>query len=54
MHIGKAFRLPPIEGQAEQRRARRQESSDIIMNHIAGLLPPEYRGVYADTAVMEG
>ncbi len=29
---------------------RRREAVDEIMRHIAGLLPPEYQGVYADSA----
>lgn len=51
IRIGKPFRLPPIEGRGEARRAARQRNADLVMQHIAGLLPPEYRGVYADSAI---
>ena len=46
MCIGKPFMLPPIEGRGEQRRAARQKNADLVMRHIASLLPEEYRGVY--------
>jgi 1-acyl-sn-glycerol-3-phosphate acyltransferase len=51
LRIGKAITLPPIEGRGEARRAARQHNADVVMQHIAGLLPPEYRGVYADSAI---
>ena len=51
LRIGKPFTLPPIEGRGEERRAARQQNADLVMQHIAGLLPPEYRGVYADSAI---
>jgi 1-acyl-sn-glycerol-3-phosphate acyltransferase len=51
LHIGKAITLPPIEGRGEARRAARQHNADLVMRHIAGLLPPEYRGVYSDSAI---
>jgi 1-acyl-sn-glycerol-3-phosphate acyltransferase len=40
MHIGKPFHLPPVEGNA-----------DLVMRHIAGLLPENYRGVYSHNAI---
>jgi 1-acyl-sn-glycerol-3-phosphate acyltransferase len=43
--IGEPFRLPPV------RRVNSEaaiEATDTIMRHIAALLPPKYRGVYAD------
>jgi 1-acyl-sn-glycerol-3-phosphate acyltransferase len=46
MHIGKPFILPTIEGRGEERRSARQANADLVMRHIAALLPPEYRGVY--------
>ncbi len=46
MRIGKPFNLPPIEGRGEERRAARQASADLVMRHIASLLPEDYRGVY--------
>jgi|SRR5271157_3192489 len=48
MHIGKAFRLPPIQGRGTERRASRQHNADQVMVHIAALLPEAYRGVYAE------
>lgn len=47
MRIGRPFTLPPIQGRGEERRLARQENADLIMMHIAELLPPEYHGVYA-------
>ena len=46
MLVGKPFTLPPIEGSGVARRAARQQHADIVMQHIAALLPPQYRGVY--------
>jgi 1-acyl-sn-glycerol-3-phosphate acyltransferase len=51
LRIGKPFTLPPVEGRGEARRAARQRNADLVMQHIAGLLPVEYRGVYADSAI---
>jgi 1-acyl-sn-glycerol-3-phosphate acyltransferase len=48
MNIGAPVRLPPAEGRGEERRLARQKNVDLIMAHIAALLPYEYRGVYAD------
>ena len=50
LRVGQPFRLPPIEGRGEARRRARQHNADLVMQHIASLLPPEYRGVYADSA----
>jgi 1-acyl-sn-glycerol-3-phosphate acyltransferase len=46
IRIGKPFNLPPIEGRGEDRRTARQANADLVMRHIAGLLPPEYWGEY--------
>ena len=51
MHIGKPIHLPPVEGKGIERRESRQRNADLVMRHIAGMLPEEYRGVYADTAI---
>ena len=51
MKIGKPIHLPPVEGKGEARRASRQRNTDLVMAHIAGLLPEHYRGYYADTAI---
>ena len=49
MDIGPPIQLPLVDGKGEARRCRRQENADLIMAHIAALLPPEYQGVYANT-----
>lgn len=46
VHIGEPFRLPRLEG--GRRSLDLQRNSDEIMCRIALLLPPAYRGVYAD------
>ena len=51
LRIGKPFSLPPIEGRGEARRAARQQNADLVMQYIAGLLPPEYRCVYSENAI---
>ncbi len=49
MTVGKAFYLP--ETGAKLTKEERQALTDCIMGHIAGLLPPEYRGYYADKVI---
>ena len=51
MRIGKPLRLPPIGEQGATRREARQRNSDLVMSHLAGLVPEEYRGVYAESAI---
>ena len=51
MRIGKPIHLPAITSKGAARREARQENSDLIMRHLAGLMPEEYRGVYAETAI---
>jgi 1-acyl-sn-glycerol-3-phosphate acyltransferase len=46
MRIGRLFCLSPISGEGQERKRKRQENTDIVMGHIAALLPPEYQGVY--------
>jgi 1-acyl-sn-glycerol-3-phosphate acyltransferase len=46
VRVGQPFMLPPL--QAQDRDAVLQEYTDEIMCRIAALLPPSYRGVYAD------
>jgi 1-acyl-sn-glycerol-3-phosphate acyltransferase len=48
MHIGKPIQFPMTEMRGTDRREARQRYADLIMQHIAALLPSEYRGVYAD------
>ena len=50
MRVGKPIRLPPLEGRGPARRESRQRNADMVMQHIARLLPAEYGGVYADSA----
>jgi 1-acyl-sn-glycerol-3-phosphate acyltransferase len=45
VNIGEPFRLPPAEGKLT--RAELIRLTNSIMEHIAGLLPPEYQGAYA-------
>jgi len=54
MRIGEPFSLPPLEGKGAERRAARQRNADLVMQHVAGLLPEEYHGVYAETAIHLG
>jgi len=51
MRIGKPIRLPAVEGRGAARREFRQRNADLVMRHIAGLLPEEYRGVYAESVI---
>jgi 1-acyl-sn-glycerol-3-phosphate acyltransferase len=44
--FGPPFHLPPLPADGRADALRR--NTDEIMCHIATLLPPEYRGVYAD------
>jgi len=52
MHIGKPLHLPAVEGKGEARRASRQRNADLVMRTLAGMLPEDYRGVYADGAIL--
>jgi 1-acyl-sn-glycerol-3-phosphate acyltransferase len=52
MHIGKPIQIPAAEGKGEVRHASRQRNADLVMRHIAGLVPEEYRGVYKDSAIL--
>jgi 1-acyl-sn-glycerol-3-phosphate acyltransferase len=46
VRIGQPFHLPPLE--RGDRSASLQKNTAEIMCHIAALLPPAYRGVYAE------
>jgi 1-acyl-sn-glycerol-3-phosphate acyltransferase len=52
MRIGAPFTLPPITGAGAARRVARQTNADLVMQHVAGLLPRAYRGVYADSVIL--
>jgi len=51
IRIGKPFTLPPIAEKGAARREACQHNADLVLQYVAGLLPEEYRGVYADTAI---
>ena len=51
MRIGKPILPPPIEEKGAARHEARQRNTDLVMSRIAGLLPGEYRGVYAESAI---
>ena len=51
MRIGKPFRLPEIQARGADRHTLRQNNADLVMSYLAGLLPEEYRGVYAESAI---
>lgn len=51
MRIGKAFTLPEITSKGAERHAARQQNADLVMRHLAGLLPEEYRGAYAESPI---
>ncbi len=46
MRIGKPLTLPQVEGKGATRREALQTNADKIMQAIAELMPPDYRGVY--------
>lgn len=45
VNIGQPFYLPPVDGKLT--RTELYQLTNSVMEHVAGLLPPEYRGVYA-------
>ena len=51
IRIGRPINLPPLVSKGAQRRESRQRNADLVMAHLAGLLPEEYRGVYTATAI---
>jgi 1-acyl-sn-glycerol-3-phosphate acyltransferase len=51
IHIGKSIIFPATQEKGAQRREARQKNADLVMRHIAGLLPEEYHGVYAGQAI---
>lgn len=46
MRIGPPLQLPPLTGENRSRELRR--NADEVMCRIAAMLPPEYRGAYAE------
>lgn len=51
MRIGKPIVIPAITIKGAERQRLRQQHTDLIMSHLAGLLPEEYRGEYAGSAI---
>ena len=51
IRIGKPILLPDITAKGNEKHEARQNNADLVMRHLAGLLPKEYRGVYAGSAI---
>ncbi|HEY5731072.1 MAG TPA: lysophospholipid acyltransferase family protein [Anaerolineales bacterium] len=51
MRIGKPIALPENTAKGKERHEARQSNADLVMCHLAGLLPEEYRGVYAESVI---
>ncbi len=51
VHVGKPIFLPKITSKGTEKHALRQQNADLVMRYLAGLLPEEYRGVYAGSAI---
>jgi hypothetical protein len=51
IRIGRPIRFPPLIEKGAERRAARQRNADLVMRHIAGLLPEAYHGEYAGQAI---
>lgn len=51
LRIGKPILLPENTAKGREKHEIRQANADLVMRHLAGLLPEEYRGVYADSAI---
>jgi len=54
LRIGKPIDFLPVSGKGATRRKQRQINADLVMAHIAALLPADYRGVYADHEYLSG
>jgi len=52
MRIGKPITLPDITAKGAEKHEARQSNADLVMSYLAGLLPEEYRGVYAESAIL--
>lgn len=52
MRISKPLNLPEITAKGAERHEARQRNADLVMAHLAGLLPEEYRGEYAESAIL--
>lgn len=52
IHIGKPITLPENKAKGAEKHEARQQNADLVMRHLAGLLPEEYRGVYAESTIL--
>ncbi len=52
LRIGKSITLPEITVKGPEKHEARQRNADLVLNYLAGLLPEEYRGVYAESAIL--
>ncbi len=48
MRVGRPFHLPRLHQWPGPRKQARRWNTDLMMYRLAALLPPEYRGVYAE------
>jgi 1-acyl-sn-glycerol-3-phosphate acyltransferase len=51
IRIGKPILLLESTCRGNEKHGVRQNNADLVMRNIAGLLPAEYRGVYAESAI---
>lgn len=51
IRIGRPIILPDITAKGSEKHEARQNNADLVMRHLAGLLPEEYRGVYAGSVI---
>lgn len=51
IRIGKPITLPEITVKGNEKHEARQQNADLVMRYLAGLLPEEYRGVYAESVI---
>jgi len=51
IRIGKPIMLPQITAKGTEKHEARQKNADLVMSYLAGLLPEEYRGVYARSVI---
>ena len=52
IRIGEPITLPQNTAKGTEKHEVRQMNADLVMRHLAGLLPEEYRGVYAESAIL--
>jgi 1-acyl-sn-glycerol-3-phosphate acyltransferase len=52
LRIGRPITLPEITAKGTEKHEMRQQNADLVMRILAGLLPENYRGVYAESAIL--